>query len=162
MEASAIGRIGHAIEPAVRPLGWDWQTGAAVVTSFAAREVFVGTMNILYHVEEEEGSIDATPLGERLGALFQPEGEEEGDGDGLLRERMAEARHADGTPVFTKATCASLLVFYVFAMQCIATLAATARESGRWKWAWFQFGYQSLFALFTAFAAYRIVGWITT
>ncbi|MFM7180946.1 MAG: ferrous iron transport protein B [Verrucomicrobiales bacterium] len=160
LEASAIGRIGHAIEPAVRPLGWDWQTGAAVVTSFAAREVFVGTMNILYHVEEEEGEIDATPLGERLGALFQPE-EEEGDGDLLLRERMAEARHPDGSPVFTKATCASLLVFYVFAMQCIATLAATARESGRWKWAWFQFGYQSLFAVIAAFAAYRLVGWFT-
>lgn len=161
LEASAIGRIGHAIEPTVRPLGWDWQTGAAVVTSFAAREVFVGTMNILYRAEEEDGEIDATPLGERLGALFQAGEEQEEGGDGLLRERMAEARHADGEPVFTKATCASLLVFYVFAMQCMATLAATARESGRWKWAWFQFGYQSLFAILTAFVAYRLVGWFT-
>jgi ferrous iron transport protein B len=160
LEASAIGRIGHAIEPAVRPLGWDWQTGAAVVTSFAAREVFVGTMNILYRAEEEEGAeIDPTPLGERLGALFQPGEEEEEDGNRLLRERMAGAHHPDGAPVFTTATSASLLVFYVFAMQCIATLAATARESGRWKWAWFQFGYQSLFAILMAFATHRIVGW---
>lgn len=159
LEASAIGRIGHAIGPVVRPLGWDWQTGAAVVTSFAAREVFVGTMNILYHVEEEEGEIDTTPLAERLGALLKPAGDEAEDGGRLLRDRMVAARHPDGTAVYTTATSASLLVFYVFAMQCIATLAATAREAGRWKWAWFQLGYQSLFAILMAIATYRVVGW---
>lgn len=158
LEASSIGRIGHAIEPVVRPLGWDWQTGAAVVTSFAAREVFVSTMNILYRAGEEDGEIDTTPLGERLSNLFVPAEETEDEGL-LLRERMAEARHADGSPVFTTATCASLLVFYVFAMQCIATLAATAREAGRWKWAWFQFTYQSLFALLAALVAYRVGTW---
>jgi ferrous iron transport protein B len=131
-------------------------------TSFAAREVFVGTMNILYHVEEEDDAVDATPLGERLKALVAPEENgQEDKGPGLLRERMAEARHADGSPVFTAATCASLLVFYVFAMQCIATLAATARESGRWKWAWLQLGYQTAFAVLMAFGVYqgmRLIG----
>lgn len=157
LEHSLIGRIGHAIEPVVRPLGWDWKTGAAVTTSFAAREVFVGTMNILYHVEEDSGEVDTTPLGVRLRALVADpvQGGEDDDNSGLLRDRMAAARHADGTPVFTVATCASLLVFYIYAMQCIATLAATARETGRWKWAWFQLAYQTGFAVLFALVVYQ-------
>ena len=68
---------------------------------------------------------------------------------------MAAARHADGTPVFTAATCASLLVFYIYAMQCIATLAATARETGQWKWVWFQLAYQTGFAILLALVVYQ-------
>ena len=158
LEQSAIGRIGHVMEPLVRPLGWDWKTGAAVATSFAAREVFVGTMNILYHVEEADTGIDRTPLLERLGGLVAPPSDDAGEEDTttLLRDRMASAKHADGTPVFTTATCASLLVFYVYAMQCIATLAATARETGRWKWAIFQLGYQTTFATVFALLVYQL------
>ena len=157
LEHSMIGRIGHALEPVVRPLGWDWKTGAAVTTSFAAREVFVGTMNILYHVEEDSGEVDTTPLADRLRALVaEPvDGESDDASSGLLRDRMAAARHADGAPVFTAATCASLLVFYIYAMQCIATLAATARETGQWKWAWFQLGYQTGFAILLALVVYQ-------
>jgi ferrous iron transport protein B len=157
LEQSAIGRVGHALEGVVRPLGWDWQTGAAVVTSFAAREVFVSTMSILYHVGEEDGGeTDDTPLWERLAALFAPAGEDDDEaGTRLLLERMGAARHADGSPVFNFASCVSLLLFYVFAMQCVATLAVTRRETGRWKWAWVQLGYQSGFALLVAWAAYQ-------
>ena len=164
LERSLIGRIGHFMEPIVRPLGWDWKTGAAVTTSFAAREVFVGTMNILYRVETETEEVDQTPLGERLRGLVTADSnaaDDEDAGADLLRQRMAEARHADGSLVFSTATCASLLVFYVYAMQCIATLAATARETGRWKWAWFQLAYQTSFAIGMALLIYQVVSAFT-
>ena len=153
LERSAIGRIGKVMAPMVRPLGWDWKTGAAVTTSFAAREVFVSTMNILYHVGDAGAEVDRTSLGDRLRALVHPvEGE---DTTGLLRDRMTEARHPDGSPVFTTATCLSLLVFYIYAMQCVATLVVTRRESGAWKWAAFQLGYQTAFAVLMAFLVFQ-------
>ena len=100
--------------------------------------------------------MDRTPLGQRLRAVARP-GEDGVDTTRLLRQRMAGARHPDGRPVFTPATCCSLLVFYVYAMQCAATLAVTRRESGAWKWAWFQLAYQTTFALLLAALAYQTV-----
>jgi ferrous iron transport protein B len=158
LEKSAIGQFGHFIEPAVRPLGWDWKIGASVATSFAAREVFVGTLSILYSVDAEEGEIDTTPLGTRLLALVTPEKEVHADDTKLLRNRLQEARWPDGSPIFSFATCASLLVFFVFAMQCMATLVMTWKETESWKWALFQLGYQTSFALFLAFSVYQIFG----
>ncbi|MEK7255817.1 MAG: ferrous iron transporter B, partial [Bacteroidota bacterium] len=105
IEASYAGQLGKFIEPAIAPLGFDWKIGIALITSFAAREVFVGTMATLY-------SIGST-----------------GDED-TIRERLADARRPTGEKVYTAATALSLLIFYVFAMQCMSTLAVVKRETG--------------------------------
>ena len=130
---SFAGRLGHLIEPAFRPLGYDWQLSVGVLTSFAAREVFVSTMAVL------------------LGA---------GDGaaDGTVVERITTATRDGGEPIFTMATAASLLVFYVLAMQCLPTLAVTRRETGSWKWAGLQLGYMTAVAYAAAFTVYTVLG----
>ena len=101
--------MGHAIEPAIRPLGYDWKIGIALITSFAAREVFVGTMATLYSVGDDSDAI-------------------------YIKDKMRIARHPDGRPVYTLASGLSLLIFYVFAMQCMSTLAIVKRETNTWKW----------------------------
>ena len=110
---SYAGIIGKSIEPAITPLGYDWKIGIALVTSFAAREVFVGTMATLYSVEAAD--------------------------DSSLREKLKSAKRADGTPVYSLAAALSLMVFYVLAMQCMSTLAVVKRETGSWKWPTIQF-----------------------
>jgi ferrous iron transport protein B len=113
-------------------LGFDWKIGVALISSFAAREVFVGTMSVLY----ASGS----------------EGETEG-----LKSRMLSARHPEtGSPVFTPATIASLLVFYIFAMQCMSTLAVSYRETGSWKWPALQLIYMTGLAFGLSFLAFRL------
>jgi ferrous iron transport protein B len=130
---SFAGRLGHAIEPAIEPLGYDWKIGVGIIASFAAREVFVSAMSVIYNVEDA------------------------GDGDmGLLRDRFLEMRHPDGRPVFTPLTCLSLLVFYVFALQCASTVAVVRRETNSWKWPLFQFAYMSATAWLGALAVYQI------
>lgn len=130
LEASWAGHLGKFIEPAIRPLGYDWKIGIALITSFAAREVFVGTMSTIY-------SIGATDDYERL------------------RKKMENARYADsGQPVYTLATAISLLVFYALAMQCMSTLAVVKRETGSWKWAVFQFLFMSTLAYLLAWIAF--------
>src|SRR5690606_36864995 len=114
-----------------QPLGYDWKIGIAIITSFAAREVFVGTMATLYSVEETE-SMDQT-----------------------LMERMRQAKKADGTPVYTLASGISLIIFYAFAMQCMSTLAIVKRETGSWKYPAIQFLYMLALAYAGAFAAFR-------
>jgi ferrous iron transport protein B len=132
LEASYDGVAGQWIEPAIRPLGFDWKIGVALISSFAAREVFVGTMSVLY----ASGS----------------EGETEG-----LKSRMLSARHPEtGSPVFTPATIASLLVFYIFAMQCMSTLAVSYRETGSWKWPALQLIYMTGLAFGLSFLAFRL------
>lgn len=131
LENSFAGIIGHAIEPAIRPLGYDWKIGIALITSFAAREVFVGTMATIYSV----GSDESTET---------------------LREKMKAARRADGTPVYTLPTGLSLLIFYVFAMQCMSTLAIVRRETGSWKYPAIQFLYMSAIAYLCSFAVYQL------
>ena len=110
LQNSYAGIIGKALEPLIRPLGFDWKIGIALVTSFAAREVFVGTMATLYSVEEEDETNSP-----------------------MLREKMAMATRSDGSKVYTLATGLSLMIFYVFAMQCMSTLAIVRRETGSWK-----------------------------
>lgn len=131
LEHSLAGRIGKGIQPLFAPLGFDWKTSVGVVSSFAAREVVVSTLSVLYGLGDE------------------PE-----DEDSLIGA-VRNSRHADGSPVFTTATCLSLLVFYVLAMQCLPTQAVTARETGSWKWAVFQLGYMSVLAYAAAFVTYR-------
>jgi ferrous iron transport protein B len=131
LENSFAGIMGHAIEPAIRPLGYDWKIGIALITSFAAREVFVGTMATLYSVGDEE------------------------DTDRTLREKMREAKDRNGRPVYTLATGLSLLIFYVFAMQCMSTLAVVKRETRNWKYPLIQFLYMFGLAYFSALLVYQ-------
>ncbi|MFT4202913.1 MAG: ferrous iron transport protein B [Chitinophagaceae bacterium] len=130
LENSYAGILGHAIEPAIRPLGFDWKIGIALITSFTAREVFVGTMATLYSVES--------------------------DNDTTLKEKMASAKRADGTPVYTDATAIALMVFYVLAMQCMSTLAIVKRETKSWKWPFVQFTYMTALAYIFSWIAYTI------
>lgn len=132
LEYSLAGRLGKLIEPAIRPLGYDWRIGVAIIASFTAREIFVSTMGIVYSVDDA------------------------GNGSGVLRTRMQAAVRPDGSPVFSKATCLSLLVFYSLAMQCVSTLAVTWRESGSWRWPAFLWGYMAVLAYGAAFVTYHI------
>ena len=120
LQNSFAGTLGKAIEPIIRPLGYDWKIGIALITSFAAREVFVGTMATLYSVGE--GAADNTST---------------------LREKMKAAVREDGTKVYTLASGLSLLVFYVLAMQCMSTLAVVKRETRSWKWPAIQLVYMT-------------------
>jgi ferrous iron transport protein B len=132
LENSYLGTIGKFIEPAIRPLGFDWKIGIALVSSFAAREVFVGTMATIYSV----------------GA----------DDDDALRTRMKMATRGNtDEKVFTPATSVSLLLFYVFAMQCMSTIAVVKRETNSWKWAIFQLFYMTFLAYSTAFLAFTFI-----
>jgi ferrous iron transport protein B len=117
---SYAGILGKTIEPAIAPLGYDWKIGIALITSFAAREVFVGTMATLYSVDEED--------------------------DQSLREKLQAATHANGEKVYTLATGLSLMVFYVLAMQCMSTLAVVKRETKSWKWPTIQLVYMTVLA----------------
>ncbi|WP_044201442.1 ferrous iron transport protein B [Flammeovirga sp. OC4] len=133
LEASYVGILGKAIEPVFRPLGFDWKISIALVTSFAAREVFVGTMATIYSVGSAED--DIAPLRQRLTNAVNP---------------------VTGEKEFTTATAYSLMIFYVFAMQCMATLAVVKRETKGWKWPVIQFIYMSALAYFGALIAYNI------
>lgn len=132
LENSFAGIAGHAIEPAIRPLGYDWKIGIALITSFAAREVFVGTMATLYSVGDDQAAKET------------------------LRDKMKAARRSDGTPVYTLAAGLSLLVFYVFAMQCMSTLAIVKRETRSWKYPAIQFTYMLFLAYFSALLVYQL------
>jgi len=133
LENSYAGILGKAIEPAIRPLGYDWKIGIALITSFAAREVFVGTMATLYSVGEDDSE-------ESL----------------MLREKMHAAKHPDGSKVYTLATGLSLMIFYVFAMQCMSTLAIVKRETGKWKWPLLQLVYMTALAYLMSLAVYHL------
>jgi ferrous iron transport protein B len=129
-----MGRIGRTVQPAFAPLGYDWQLTVGVVASFAAREVFVSTMAVVVA------------------------GQEDTDDEGVIRT-LATATRSDGrTPIFTTATSWSLLVYYVLAMQCLPTLAVTAREAGGWRWAALQFAWMSGVAYVLALIVYQTLG----
>jgi ferrous iron transport protein B len=134
LENSYIGYIGKAIEPAIRPLGYDWKIGIAVVSSFAAREVFVGTLATIYSVGSH--SEEETTIKNRMAAEVHPE---------------------TGKKIFNFATGISLLLFYAFAMQCISTLAIVKKETNSWKWPMVQLVFMSGFAYITALIAYQIL-----
>jgi ferrous iron transport protein B len=131
---SIAGKLGKTIEPVIAPLGYDWRIGVGVLASFAAREVFVGAMQITFRVEESDDE-DQT---------FR-----------LTRDRLADAKRDDGSPLFSPLVCWSLLVFYVFALQCASTVAITKRETNSWKWALFQFGYMTALAYVAALLVYQ-------
>lgn len=133
LENSYAGILGKSIEPVITPLGYDWKIGIALITSFAAREVFVGTMATLYSVGEDD---DESGL--------------------LLREKMQQARKADGTKVYTLATGISLMVFYVLAMQCMSTLAVVKRETRSWKWPMIQLAYMTVLAYGMSWLFYQL------
>jgi ferrous iron transport protein B len=145
LENSVLGRIGHAIEPAVRPLGYDWKIGVSIAASFAAREVFVSTMGTIYGVGEV------------------------GEDDAALRDRLRTERDArTGALTYTPLVAVGLMVFYVYALMCISTIAVTVREAGGgrlgWKWATIQFTYMLGLAYGAALLVYqggRALGWGT-
>jgi len=127
LEVSYAGILGHAIEPLISPLGFDWKIGIAIVTSFAAREVFVGTMSTLYAASDPDNMQS-------------------------IRERMSAATHVEtGLPVYTLRTGIGLMLFYAFAMQCMSTLAVVRRETSSWKWPVIQFVFMGILAWVSAF-----------
>ena len=134
---SFMGRIGRTMEPVFEPLGYDWQLSIAVMSSLLAREVFVSTMAVVLAGTEDDAAENASML-----------------------TLITTARRSDGTPLFTIPAAASLLVYYVLAMQCLPTLAVTRRETGSWKWAAFQLVYMTGLAYVFAFVLYRALIWM--
>jgi ferrous iron transport protein B len=128
---SFAGRLGHLIEPLIRPLGFDWKIGIGIVASFAAREVFVSTMSTVYNV----GSAD-----------------EETD---TVAETLKEQKREDGTPVYTPLVGITIMVFYVLALQCVSTIAIVRRETNSWKWPLFQWTYMAALAWVLAFITFQ-------
>jgi ferrous iron transport protein B len=131
---SFAGRFGHLIEPAIAPLGFDWKIGVGIVASFAAREVFVSTMSLVYNVGDYEKSDAATQS---------------------LVQTLRAQRHDDGSPVYTTLMALTLMVFYVFALQCVSTVAVVRRETNSWKWPLFQWLYMGALAWVLAFITYH-------
>ncbi len=130
LQNSFAGILGKTIEPVIKPLGYDWKIGIALITSFAAREVFVGTMATLYSVEDKDNS--------------------------TLLQKMQSAEHEDGSKVYTLPAALSLMVFYVFAMQCMSTLAVVKRETRTWKWPIIQFIYMTGLAYLISLLVFHI------
>ena len=131
---SYAGILGRTIEPVIAPLGFDWKIGIALVTSFAAREVFVGTMATIYGASGDD------------------------DTNATLRQRMMnDTNDRTGLPLFTPAASMALILFYAFAMQCMSTIAVVVRETGSWRWAFAQTVYMGVLAWLSAFAAYQLL-----
>jgi ferrous iron transport protein B len=133
LQNSFAGKIGHVIEPVIAPLGYDWQIGIGIISSFAAREVIVSTLAIVYGVGKEA-------------AEKNPDS---------LYDSLRRSTRSDGTPIFNTATCASLLVFYILAAQCLSTTAVVRRETNSWKWPLFQIFYMTGLAYFAALIVYQ-------
>ncbi|GAB4248545.1 MAG: ferrous iron transport protein B [Vicingaceae bacterium] len=130
LENSYAGIIGKTIEPVIKPLGFDWKIGIAIISSFAAREVFVGTMATLYAVGEDDS--------------------------GTLKEKMHLARDKNGNKIYSTKTALSLIIFYVFAMQCMATFAVVKRETNSWKWPIIQILYMGVLAYVGSLLVYQV------
>ncbi len=134
LETSYAGVIGKSIEPAIKPLGFDWKIGIALITSFAAREVFVGTMATIYSVSSSDSQIES------------------------VRDKMRMAKDPEtGQPVFTVAVAFSLMIFYAFAMQCMSTLAVVYRETKSWKWPSIQLAYMTALAYVASFIVFNLL-----
>ncbi len=132
LKNSYAGKLGHFIEPVIEPLGFDWKIGVALIASFAAREVLVSTLSIIYSVgkdanEESESLIDA----------------------------VRNAKKDDGAAAWTPLTALTLMVFFVLAMQCMSTIAVVRRETNSWSWTLFMVGYMTTLAYFAAFLTYQ-------
>ena len=131
LEASYAGWLGKKIEPAIAPLGFDWKIGIALITSFAAREVFVGTMATIYSANDSENV-------------------------NSVREKLIREKNPDGKPRYNPAVCLSLLVFYAFAMQCMSTMAVVLRETKSWKWMFVQLFYMTGLAYLSSYLVYNL------
>ncbi len=129
---SFAGRAGHALQPVIKPLGFDWQIGIGLISSFAAREVFVSTMGVVFNAETKDENTTS------------------------LQKAIAVARWPDGRLLFTPLVCISLMVFYVFAMQCMSTIAVVRRETNGWKWPIFQTVYMTGTAWILSFLVYQV------
>jgi ferrous iron transport protein B len=132
LEQSYAGQMGKAIEPIIKPLGFDWKIGIGIIASFAAREVFVSTMSIVYHVEDQED-----------------------DSNMALRDRFLQETWPDGSLVYTSLTCISLMLFYVFALQCVSTIAVVRRETNSWRWPLIQLAYMTIVAYLASLLVYQ-------
>ena len=134
LETSYAGYLGHVIEPVIKPLGFDWKIGIAIITSFAAREVFVGTMATIYSVDGDPDEIQS------------------------VKEKLGTARNTEtGQPTFTLAVSFSLMMFYAFAMQCASTVATVYRETKDWRWPAVQFVYMTVLAYAASFITYTLL-----
>jgi ferrous iron transport protein B len=131
MENSLIGYLGKTIEPAIKPLGYDWKIGVALITSLIAREVFVGTMNTLYPSNINDNTTQS------------------------LHSILIQAKNQNGTPIYTIATCISLLIFFALAMQCISTFSIVKKETNSWQWAIAQLAGMTLLAYILSLIAYQ-------
>jgi ferrous iron transport protein B len=129
---SFAGKLGHVIEPVITPLGFDWKIGIALISSFAAREVLVSTLSIIYNVGKDADAESET-----------------------LTQAIRDAKKDDGTPVWTPLTALTLMVFFVLAMQCMSTIAIVRRETNSWSWTLFMVGYMTALAYFAAFLTYQ-------
>jgi ferrous iron transport protein B len=132
LKNSYAGQIGHFIEPVIKPLGFDWKIGVALVASFAAREVLVSTLSIIYNVGKDENEESQT-----------------------LIQAVREAKDESGKPAWTPLTAVTLMVFFVLAMQCMSTIAVVRRETNSWSWTLFMVGYMTALAYFAAFLTYQ-------
>jgi ferrous iron transport protein B len=128
---SIAGQIGHWMEPALEPIGFNWKIGIGLIGAQAAREIFVSTLSVVYSVEAQEE--DNSPLRDALLADHWP----------------------DGSPVFTPLVCITLMIFFVLSMQCVATLAIVKRETNTWRWPIFLFTYMTLYAYLASFIVYQ-------
>ncbi|GAB4142083.1 MAG: ferrous iron transport protein B [Planctomycetaceae bacterium] len=133
LEGSVLGKVGHAIEPAVRPLGWDWKIGVGAIASFPAREVIIATLGTIYSLGGEE--------------------DEESEG---LKGAIKSAKHADGTPVYNVPVALSIMVFFALCAQCAATLMVIKRETNSWRWPLFTFAYMTGLAYIGSLLTYQI------
>jgi ferrous iron transport protein B len=135
---SLLGRLGHWIEPAVRPLGWDWRIGCAVIASFPAREVVVATLGVIYN-QGREIDVDNPDDSSRLQSALR-----------------AATWDGTGQPVFTVPVALSIMVFFSLCAQCGATLAVIKRETNSWRWPIFTFAYMTTLAYVASFAVYQL------
>ncbi len=134
LQVSYAGHLGKFIEPVIKPLGFDWKIGISLITSFAAREVFVGTMATLYGSNDKENTLS------------------------IRQKMMMEKNPETGKPVYGPAVCMSLLLFYAFAMQCMSTMAVVKRETLTWKWPIIQFIYMGILAYLASFICFSVFG----
>ena len=139
LENSYLGRFGKVIEPAVKPLGWDWRIGVGVLASFPAREVIVSTLGTIYSLG---GDVDEHSQG--------------------LQSAVQSATWPDGRPVYSIPVAMSIMVFFALCAQCASTLMVIHRETNHWGWAAFTFIYMTTLAYFAAWIAFVVTGWILT
>jgi len=139
LESSLLGRMGHAIEPVVRPLGWDWKIGVGALASFPAREVIIATLGTIYSLGGEVN--------------------EESDG---LKSALRDAKWPDGRPVYNLAVALSIMVFFALCAQCVSTLLVIRRETNSWRWPIFSFVYMTTLAYLGALITYQVaIRWIS-